>query len=446
MGTSRLSVLVVGAGLAGLSAALHLIKLGIPVQVFEAQSRVGGRVLTIRDAFASGQHAEAGGDFIDEGQDDIIALAREHDLTLKPILATGFAFVPAAETGAARAQASFRPAAWDRVAKLAEPLIEQYRKEDRRWDRACARAVAGRSVAQWLDDVGADSEIRAFARGLRGFFLADPEDLSLLPLIDQLASDAQGAQRMYRIEGGNDRLPLAMAKGLGDRLRMGWAVVAARQDRSSVRLTIENRLGERSHVKGQYVIFAVPATLLRRIRLEPALPAQQARAIERLKYGRVTKSLLQFDRRFWKRKGRPAAFGSDAPIGAGWDANEEQPGPAGVFTLMAGGQSSEACQSLVAEEGVQGLVERLRWLGSEGAELLHARFVTWESDPWVEGGYAYVDPGFDPLLRDELARPRERFFFAGEHTSAVWQGYMNGAVESGIRAANEVALQVKGRG
>jgi monoamine oxidase len=64
--------------------------------------------------------------------------------------------------------------------------------------------------------------------------------------------------------------------------------------------------------------------------------------------------------------------------------------------------------------------------------------VTWERDPWARGGYAVFDPSFDPRLRAWLARPFERVLFAGEHTSDRWQGYMNGALESGLRAAAEV--------
>ena len=78
-------------------------------------------------------------------------------------------------------------------------------------------------------------------------------------------------------------------------------------------------------------------------------------------------------------------------------------------------------------------------MGVQRADLLASRHIVWEHDPWVRGGYAYFDPGFDPALRPWLARPCGRLFFAGEHTSIRWQGYMNGAVESGRRAAAEVA-------
>ncbi len=105
---------------------------------------------------------------------------------------------------------------------------------------------------------------------------------------------------------------------------------------------------------------------------------------------------------------------------------------------MAGGTTSAATRKLLSTDGTMGLVRALDWLGKTRKSLVSMRSVTWEQDPWVQGGYAVFGPGFDPTLRSWLARPCGRILFAGEHTSLRWQGYMNGAVESGLRAATEV--------
>ena len=437
MRLSGTSVIVIGAGLAGLSAAVQLRKDGARVTVVEAQDRVGGRVLTLRDVFANDQHAEAGGDFIDQGQEDIRQLADEYGLTVRTILREGFSFVRYQQRGVIRGRPAKGERAWKPIADRAKPLIEAYRRAEQRWESAVVRSMAQRSVAQWLDEVDADGNMRAMVTGLRGFFLADPEDLSLLVLIEQLASEAPGQEPMGRIEGGNDRLPNAMAVELGEAVHLTTAALAIHDDRSSVRVAVEHA-GGRTEIKADYVIVAVPVTTLRAIEISPELPIEQAKAVERLKYGRVTKSLLQFDRRFWKRKGRSPAYGTDAPTGAIWDANEEQRGRAGILTLMAGGQASEETRKILAQEGVEGLVRALSWLKPGKAELLKHHHVTWEDDSWAQGGYTYFDPAFDPDWRPWLARPHGRLLFAGEHTSIKWQGYMNGAVESGLRAAAEV--------
>ena len=431
-------VIVVGAGLAGLTAAVRLKDMGAKISLIEARDRVGGRIFTIRGAFAQEQHAEAGGDFIDEGQHEIIRLVNEQGLTLRPILKQGFAFVRHPGPSRRRRHILSGEEAWDALSQALCPLVAAYRTAGKRWDSPIAAQLARQSVAQWLEEVKADSTMRAVVRGLRGFFLADPEELSLLALVDQLAGDVPGQAAMYRIEGGNDRLPLALAKYLGEDLRLNSVARAICQDRSSVRVKVETPNGQEAFIRGTYVVLAVPTTTLRSIHMQPSLPARQMRTIRSLKYGRTTKALLQFDRSFWRRKGRPRACGTDAPTGAFWDANEEQAGEAGILTLMAGGQASEDTQKILAQHGVEGLVDELDWLGSRSATLLHSRIVTWEDDPWAQGGYAYFDPAFDPRLRNWLARSHGRIVFAGEHTSVDWQGYMNGAVESGLRAVEEV--------
>jgi monoamine oxidase len=304
--------------------------------------------------------------------------------------------------------------------------------------------LAKRSVAQWLDDIGADDELRMTAVGLRGFFLADPDELSLLALVDQFASDDEIGGQMYRIEGGNDRFASALAAPLGDRLHLGTELVAVSHRGRSVRATLK-RGRETSQLHVDYLIFAMPASLLRRVPITPTLPAQQHEAIARLRYGRATKTLLQFDKRFWRVPGRSRAFGSPFAFGAVWDANEEQRGRRGILSLMAGGSASDATSAVMAKEGPVALARSLDWLGSKRAALLASQQVQWEGDVWARGGYAMFDHGFDPRLREWLARPCPPLFFAGEHTSLQWQGYMNGAIVSGRRAAAEIVACHRGR-
>ncbi len=433
-----MSVLVAGAGLAGLAAARDLLTAGADVTVVEARDRVGGRVLTIRDGFADSQHAEAGGDMIGGAQQEIGELAGELGLKLTRILRDGFGYARRDGSGRTRLVPSGGAHGWDKLAARLEDLTRQYRLAEQRWDSPIATGLARRSVAQWLDEVQADRDLRATATGLRGFFLADPDELSLIAFVDQFAStDEPAGAAMYRIEGGNDRLPAALAAGLDARLQLNTELVAVSVRGREVRASLKHSRTV-SQTTSDYVVLALPASVLRRVPITPALPAQQHEAIARLKYGRATRTLLQFSHRFWRAAGRPRAFGSDLPFGAVWEGNEEQRGRAGIITLLAGGSASDATQAIVARDGTRGLATALDWLGSADARLLHTRQIVWESDPWARGGYAYFDPAFDPSLRQWLARPFGRLFFAGEHTSFRWQGYMNGAVESGRRAAAEI--------
>jgi monoamine oxidase len=432
------TVLVAGAGLAGLAAARDLSALGAHVTVIDARDRVGGRVWTIRDGFGEGQHAEAGGDMIDEAQNEIRDLCKEVGLKLTRILRAGFRFVRADASGKLRTVSRDASGTWERLAQCLGDEIRPYRLAEQRWDTPIAADLARRSVAQWLDEVRADEELRTIARGLRGFFLADPEALSLIALVDQFAEEEGPPTRnMYRIEGGNDRLAAVLASQLGDRVHLNAELVAVSHRGQNVRAAVKHGRTT-SPIACDYLVLALPATTLRRVPITPALPAQQHDAIARLAYGSATKTLLQFSQRFWRIPGQPKAFGSALPFGAVWDGNEEQRGRPGILTLLAGGGASAASQEILAREGPQGLADALDWLGSKRATLVASRQIAWENDPLARGGYAYFDPGFDPSLRAWLARPCGRLFFAGEHTSIKWQGYMNGAVESGRRAAAEI--------
>ncbi len=427
-------VLVAGAGLAGLAAARELEARGADVTVVEARERVGGRVWTIRTGFAHGQSAEAGADLIDAEQHAVITLARDLGLTPTPILRRGFGYCGTDRRGRACIQSvarAFEPA-WEPL----QDLVNAYKLAEQRWDGAIAQELARQSVADWLRAIRVDRVVFSRFRGLRGLFLADPEDLSLLALVDFFASDGFGQGHTLRLKEGNDRLALDSAARLRRPVRLNSALRRVRQTRRRVVATIEAPSGLRE-ATADYFVAALPVTTLREVEWDERVPPAQRDAFSRLRFGPATRLLIQFARRFWRKVGRPNAFGSDQPTGAVWDSNEQQPGPEGILGFLAGGRASAGLQAIVRSEGMAGVTRRLSWLG-EPAEVLASRLVVWDDDPWARGGYAYFDPGFDPLLRDWLARPAGRVVFAGEHTSIRWQGYMNGAVESGQRAAREI--------
>lgn len=434
------SVIVAGAGLAGLSAARELESRGASVTVIEARGRVGGRVWTLRDGFASRQHAEAGADLIEDEQEHVLRLARELGLTPVRILRAGFGFYGPDARGRRRIHTS--PAALAEVGRYLADDIRDFKLAEERWDSAVAARLIALSVARWLDLIDAPASIRAGMRGFRGFFLADPEELSLLPLIEQFAeSGPPGRGCIFRIPQGADRLATEMARRLRGRVLLETIVRRIARRERGVTVTVDDRSGRRSDLTADFVVCAMPASTAREVHFEPALPEPQHDAIAHLRYGCATRLVLQFDRRFWRKPKRPIAFGTDLPTGAVWDGNEQQRGRQGMLSFLAGGRASAALQDILAREGDEGVIRRIEWLGKP-ARLLASRTVVWEDDPWARGGYAYFDPAFDPLWRAWLARPAGPIVFAGEHTSIASQGYMNGAIETGLRAAAEIAAMV----
>ena len=437
---SGVSVAVVGAGLAGLAAARDLERDGARVTVIEARDRVGGRVHTIRQGFTASQHAEAGADLIEQGQTHVLALARELDLEPTRILKSGWGFYGMTASGKRRIRSA--PETFKQAGKALEREIADFKLAGCRWDSGVAAAFGPTSVSDWITSSGLDPAIAAGLCGLRGFYLADPEDLSLLVIVDQFASQSvPGADRMFRIRGGNDRLPRAIARKLRNPVHFKSVVREIQRTAGEVRLKVEQH-GRVDELRADFCIVTIPATTLRSVRFDPPLPADQHRAIADLTYGPATKVLLQFERPFWRRKDRQRAFGTDLPTGAVWDASEDQGRAPAILCLLAGGNASTEIREIAVSEGDEGLVSRLAWLGRP-TRLQARAIVPWEEDPWARGGYAAFGPRFDPSLRLWLARPAGRVLFAGEHTSGEWQGYMNGAIESGLRAAAEVRALVR---
>jgi monoamine oxidase len=438
-----ISVLIAGAGVAGLTAARELTRMGAAVTVIDARDRVGGRVFTAREPFLHGEHAEAGADLIDESQTEICRLIAEVGLRTAKILRGGFASIR--QDGRRRRVAGKR--GWQDLAKRLQPEVRAFCVSEQRWDGGVAESLARESVAQWLDRIRAPKALKDVAAGLRGFFLADAGDLSLLALTDQFAEDgAPGSEKIFRIIGGNDRLPAALAKLLGPTLRLQTILRRVTQTRDGITAALESN-GRVEEARFDYLVCAIPATTVRDVVFEPPLPDLQHQAMSIIRYGAATKTALQFDRAPWRKRGKPRAFGTALPIGAVWDGNEEQSGlrrsgttarQGGILTLLAGGGASAATREMLAADGPARIVRELSWLDFTNTKLTAWTSLSWEHEPWSRGGYAFFDTQFPPPLRYWLARPFDRVFFAGEHTSLRWQGYMNGAVETGLRASEEV--------
>jgi monoamine oxidase len=438
-----LRIIVAGAGLAGLTAARELTRRGADVRVIEARDRIGGRVWTTREPPIAPFHAELGGELVDKDHQALRALCKEFNLPLKAILLRGFGLA-IGQQGRVKVLDS-QTRVWGSFRRIFSPHARALEAVKGEWVSSVASAIGRRSIQDVLDAARASAAVRAHATGLRNFWVADPDELSALTAAMQVLDGDPSKTAMYHIVGGNDRLVDALAKAARCEILRQHILRSVEWSDSGVRVSIEGRRGRRATAGADYLVLAMPVALLSDLKFSPALPSAQQQAINSLDTGPATKALLRFATPWWRQPGRPRAYGSNLAVGAVWDGSEAQDGAA-ILTLLAGGRASAALQKVIATEGVSGITRQLRWLDASpkrrrrvpGLPSMHV--VSWEHDPWARGAYAYFSPRFDPALRPLLSRAAGRVHFAGCHTSRDYQGYMNGAVESGLRVAAEIAL------
>ena len=341
-----------------------------------------------------------------------------------------------ARDGRVRVQRSQRRE-WEALGALLGHDVERFEQDGGSWHGSVAQSLAALTVDELLRLRHASPHLLAFARSLRGLFMAGPDDLSALVLIEQLRAGSPAVQRSLRVRGGADRLIAALAEDAAFEIALGHTVRRVEHTGRSVCVTVESAAGARAERRADFVVLALPLPLLRQIACDPPLPERKRRALDAVSVGIGVKTLLRFASPWWRHRGRPRAYGSTLPFGAVWDAAEDQSG-GGLLAFLTGASSAREADRLVAGDGKRRLLGALRGLGGRPERPLGSAQVHWGRDPWALGAYAVFGPGFDPHDRELLGRASGRVLFAGEHTSLAAQGYMEGAVESGERAARDV--------
>ncbi|HVF65437.1 MAG TPA: FAD-dependent oxidoreductase [Casimicrobiaceae bacterium] len=449
-------VAVVGAGLAGLSCAWQLSRMGIVADVYEAAPRVGGRCLTERKAFDGGQVAERGGELIDTAHDEIIDLALSLDLALDDLHAatpkgtdTIWHFGGRRYTEA-QAAADFARL-WPVLARdgraLGEslPTFAAYTSVQRNFDRMTAREWLSTRVSGGADAPLAKLLANAYVEELG----ADLDDISAVTVIDLLRGSPQNrvspyevSDQRYHVRGGNDLIVSRMADALGARVQTSTRLAAmARQRDGRYRLTFA-RDQAMSDATFDDVVLAVPFTMLVDVDVSSAgFRARKIRAITELGMGRNTKLQLQFSERAWVTQRGNGETRSDGSYHVSWEVTRGQPGVQGILNFYTGGSLAASTGNGSSEDRAREVLRDLEAVHPGIARHFTGRVIrnAWDRYPWSRGSYSLLKPGQYTTIHGIESLPEGRVRFAGEQSSVNWYGYLNGAVDSGLRAAREVA-------
>jgi len=448
-------VLVLGAGLAGLAAALELTEAGHDVTILEARTRAGGRVLTLRDPFADGLYAEAGGMAVSGRYRHFHRYRERFGLPLAGFPA-GEGLATVRHLGGQRRV--FRDAAgpWpyalhpseaalgpgglrqryleDLMERIGDPTAPDWRiGELLEYDRL--------SLGDYLRSRGASDGAVQLLRDNSWFGQGIERGSALSMLIADFALFRKAAP-YGAIEGGNDRLPRAMAAALKQRIHHGVSVRAIIQRDAGVEVLCgAPGQAEPTRFSADRCICTLPLPALRGVEMQPALPAPMREAIIGVSYLPFLRLFAQMRRQFWLDDKVGGDAMSDLPIGQIERHPQTWPDQAETRAILEGhlrGPQVAPVAALSRDARLALLVAELEKI-HPGARRHYEGGVSksWVDDPWSGGGLSWYAPGEVARWLSVVAQPCGRLHFAGEHTSAL-RATMEGALASGVRAAHEV--------
>jgi monoamine oxidase len=455
LGASRVKVdvAIVGAGLAGLTAARNLVKTGHSVVVLEARDRVGGR--TLNHTLADGQAIEAGGEFVGPTQDRVIALAKSFGLgtyktynegenvLLHDGIRSTYPAVPGlpnppedpdvfkdtlavlAGFNAQGKQAGVR-APW-KDGKLDKQTLAEYAKTQAKSALSLRLLNAANEAIYGKDNSQLSVLFNAFYTAAAG----DQKHQGNWALL----ITAGGGGQDSRIKGGSQLIALALAKSLGARVRLKAPVRSIKQARNGVTVTAAGVT-----VDAKRVIVALPPALARKIHFTPALPAAKQKLLARFTPGDMIKAQLIYPTPWWRDKGLSGQLiVAEGPAGITYD-NTPESGAPGVILGFVGGSAAKKFRALDPAARKQAYVDELAaTLGEEARGDSDYFDMDWTAEPYTLGcPTGSMPPGVMSRYGAHIRPPIGRIHWAGTETSDYWAGYMDGAVRSGERAAKEV--------
>jgi monoamine oxidase len=444
-------IAIIGAGIAGLTAAYRLGQGGLRAKVFDSWNRVGGRMFTARNMWADDQLTELGGELIDTEHASLRGLAEELGLSLDPILeAPGSGirqdtwFFAGRIVVDAEIVEAFRP-----VAARMQVDIEN---ED---DEAEFARIDELGLSAYLDSIPElDRLLRSLLDvayvGEYGREIAEQSPWNLLWLIDSETPDPfrvyGDSDEAFHVHGGNDQIPSGLAAKLSGPIELEHRLVSVVETANGAfRLAFDRGGGGSFEEEFEHVVFALPFTRLREVELPSTLPAEKKQIIDTLGMGTNAKLMAQFSERVWRTQHQTSGSATtDNGLQLLWETSRGMTGAAGILTVFAGGSIGEQIGEGSAEMQIQsrlGMLDQI--FPGTGATYIpnSAARMHWPTVEHTRGSYTCYLPGQASFSGLEGER-HGNLHFCGEHTSVDFQGYMNGGAETGERAASEILTDV----
>ena len=444
--TRHADVGIVGAGLAGLMAAHQLVAAGVSVCVLEARDRVGGRTWT-RSA-VDGTLIDLGGQWIGPTQQRMNQLVAELGVETFKTWDTGNNIQY--HDGERRVYSGAIPTT-DRTvagdvmeAMLALNMMAMQVPTEAPWTAPEAAVWDAQTFATWLDVNVASSGARALLElAIQAVFSAEPRDLSLLHVLFYTRSagglmdlvGVTGGAQETRFTTGAQTIANRMAEALGERVVLNAPVHTITQDAGGARIVADGFTLTCDHV-----IVALPPTLAGRLRYQPGLPGLRDQLTQRMPMGTVIKVHCIYPTPFWRDDGLTGQASSNTGVMRVTFDNSPQDGGRGVLLGFIEGDEGRIWGQRSPQERRAAVLECLvRYFGERAGQPLDYIEQSWAEEEYTRGCYAgYMPPGVWSMYGTALRAPIGRIHWAGTETATIWNGYMEGAVQSGERAAAEI--------
>jgi len=450
LGATTPRVVIVGAGCAGLTCAYRLQQAGESARLIEAGTRVGGRMYSLRGVFPEGQMAELGGEFIDTSHHSLLRLVRELGLTLVDLHQADGNLTPVFFFANRRVLANevieaFRPVA-KRVRTDLAALVGDHTVTYRHPHHG--KALDHLSLAEWLETREVPDPVRSLLEiAYVGEFGLEADEQSALNLLLMIGTELGSfelfgeSDERFHVAEGSDSVTTRLAERLKRPVELETRLEAIRRRQTGTYILTVNQAGTIRDIAADKVILTLPFTLLRQVDLRRVeLPPVKRLAIDTLGYGTHTKVIAGFTRRVWQDTGSNGSSVADLPYQGSWETSRGQGGTHGILTNFVGGKRGIALGKGTPEGQAAEFVSQLDAV-FPGAALAYTKQAVrfhWPSAPLFQGSYACYRPGQYTTIAGAEMEAVGGLHFAGEHTSLNFQGFMNGASESGERAAREV--------
>ncbi|HLK29791.1 MAG TPA: NAD(P)/FAD-dependent oxidoreductase [Puia sp.] len=444
------NIAIIGAGIAGLNACYQLKKNGIHSTVYEASPRVGGRMFTMKDEFGKGITTDIGGEFVDTTHTEIIQLMAEFGLPFYDLredklepkeLFFGGKHITNEELK--NAFAPFVNKLTTDIKSLPEKISYKTSESFKHLDnQSIAEYISGIGINGWLYDF-----INVVLTREYGMEITEQSAINFLIMFEPPRNSYYEMfgddHEVMKIKGGSQHLTDVMHEKIKENVKLKHQLVGINKKSSGYDLSFKSNDANKT-VHADYIVLAIPFSILRTLDLTIDMPSAKRKCIDEIGYGNSCKFIMGMNSKPWRNLGKQGYTFSDISFGCGWDSSQSQSLNEGSFTVFAGGKFGNGIYEKSKEELIADFVPGLDIIypGAKKSYTNKNIKYCWEKNPHIRGGYSAFKKGQWSTLAGWEAEPIGNIYFAGEHVSRDFQGYMNGGAQTARVAAEAIAQKI----